>query len=178
MGSIHILAKDKAARAPSSEICNSCEEPLPVQAENKTIFLTFCTKDRWTLPESVRVEVLHHCLHDHGTKMHVHGVVVMPDHVHMVFTPLPDPTGCPYTLAEITNAIKGASAHTINRALGRDGCVWQDESFDHVLRRDEAIAAKVAYICENPIRKGLCRRWDEYPWLWREPCSPAALGWG
>jgi REP element-mobilizing transposase RayT len=137
-----------------------------LQADTKTIFLTFCTHNHLILPESLRTQVLNHCLHDHGTKIHVHGVVVMPDHVHMVFTPLCDASGCPYTLAEISNGIKGASSHTINHALHRKGPVWQDESFDHMLRRDEAIAAKVQYICENPIRKGLCQHIEEYPWLW------------
>ncbi len=139
-----------------------------LQAEDKTIFLTFFTQDRWVLPEPIRTQILYHCLHDHGTKMHMHGVVVMPDHVHMVFTPLSDAAGCAYTLAEITNGIKGASSHAINRTLGRSGPLWQDESFDHVLRCDEAIAAKVEYICENPIRKHLCRSEDDYPWLWRD----------
>ena len=64
-----------------------------LQVDGKTIFLTFCTRDRWILPESVRDQVLHHCLHDHGSKVRVHGVVVMPDHVHMVFTPLQDANG-------------------------------------------------------------------------------------
>ncbi len=137
-----------------------------LQADAKTIFLTFCTHNHLVLPESVRTEVLSHCLHDDGAKIHVHGVVVMPDHVHRVFTPLSDANGCPYTLAEVSNSIKGASAHTINRVLNRRGPVWQDESFDHVLRREEVIAAKVQYICENPIRKGLCQRTEEYPWLY------------
>ena len=79
-----------------------------LQVEGKTIFLTFCTTDHLILPESIRTQVLRHCLHDHGSKMHVHGVVVMPDHVHMVFAPLWDARGYPYTLAEITNGIKGA----------------------------------------------------------------------
>lgn len=139
-----------------------------LQVEGKTIFLTFCTEDRWVLPEPVRDQVLRHCLYDHGTKVRVHGVAVMPDHVHMVLTPLWDAKGCSYSLAEITNGIKGASAHTVNRVLGRKGPVWQEESFDRVLRCDEAIKAKVEYICANPIRKGLCKTIDEYPWLWRE----------
>jgi putative transposase len=151
-----------------------------LQVEGKRIFLTFCTKDHLILPEPVRTQMLHHCLHDHGIKIHVHGAVVMPDHVHMVFTPLCDARGYPYTLAEITNGIKGASAHSINRMLGRKGPVWQDESFDRVLRCGEAVRAKVEYVCANPIRKGLCRSEDEYPWLWREwidgVCSSAAPG--
>jgi len=62
--------------------------------------------------------------------------------------------------------IKSASAHQINRALNRVGQIWQHESFDHVLRREESIEAKVQYICENPVRAGLVKSPEEYPWLW------------
>lgn len=41
---------------------------------------TFSTHHRWILPESVRDVVLKHCLHDYGTKLWIHGLVVMPDH--------------------------------------------------------------------------------------------------
>ena len=95
-------------------------------------------------------------------------MVVMPDHVHIIFTPLKDNEGNPFGLAEIMSGIKGASAHSINQALNRRGRVWQDESFDHVLRSDESTYSKVLYICENPVRKGLVATEDEYPWLWRE----------
>jgi len=156
---------DRPAKAGKAEY----RRHLPhLQVEGKTIFLTFCTKDHLILPGPVRTQVLHHCLHDHGSKMHVHGAVVMPDHVHMVLTPLWDARGYLYTLGEITNGIKGASAHSVNRMLRRKGPVWQDESFDRVLRCNEAVRAKVEYICTNPVRKGLCQNPDEYPWLWRE----------
>jgi len=139
-----------------------------LQVEDKPLFVTFSTYRRWQLPDSVKDFVLKHCLHDHGIKLQVHGVVVMPDHVHMIFTPLKDKDGNPFGLAEIMNGIKGASAHSVNRALNRRGPVWQYESFDHVLRSDEKIASKVEYICDNPVRKGLVNQEDDYPWLWRE----------
>jgi REP element-mobilizing transposase RayT len=131
-------------------------------------FITFITFTRWVLPEPIRGLVLKHCLHGHRIKLQVHGVVIMPDHVHMIFTPLKDGQGNPYGLAEIMNGIKGASAHSINKALNRKGRVWQSESFDHVLRSDESIHSKVQYICENPVRKSLVESMDNYPWLWRE----------
>jgi len=40
------------------------------------------------LPEDVRSIVLSSCLHDDGIKMKVYVAVVMPDHVHVIFTPL------------------------------------------------------------------------------------------
>jgi REP element-mobilizing transposase RayT len=139
-----------------------------LQAEDKTYFVTFTTYRRWHLPESVREIIIRHCLHDHNTKLHVHGVIVMPDHVHMVFTLLRDKTGTTFGISEIMNGIKGSSAHSINRLLKRKGHVWQDESFDYILRSEEKMESKVEYICQNPVRKGLVKKVDDYPWLWRE----------
>jgi REP element-mobilizing transposase RayT len=139
-----------------------------LQPEGRTFFVTFSTWKRWILPESVRPLVLRHCVHDHERRLLLHGAVVVPDHVHLVLTPLLDEHGAPYPLSTLLSSIKGASAHSINRALGRRGHVWQDESFDHVLRSDESAARKVEYICQNPVRKGLVASEDEYPWLWRE----------
>jgi len=145
-----------------------------LQVEDKPLFVTFATHKRWVLPESIRQVVLKHCLHDHEVKLQVHGIVVMPDHVHLIFTPLKDNKGNPFGLAEIMSGIKGASAHRINKALNRHGHVWQDESFDHVLRSEESVHSKVQYICENPIRKGLVSDVEDYPWLWREWVEGAA----
>jgi len=139
-----------------------------LQVEDKPLFVTFVTLNRWVLPESVRDLVLKHCLHDNWVKYHLHGVIVMPDHVHMIFSALTDDEGKSFGLAEIMNGIKGASAHTINKTLGRRGRVWQREFFDHVLRSDESAQAKAQYICENPVRKGLVKELDDYPWLWRD----------
>ncbi len=73
-----------------------------------------------------------------------------------------------YSLAEIMDAIKGASAHKVNKLLGCKGTVWQAESFDHVLRSSESLDAKIIYLLENPVRAGLVRDWVEYPWLWKK----------
>ena len=145
-----------------------------LQIENTPTFVTFATWKRWLLPPSVRSLVLEHCVHDNGTKHHLHGAVVMPDHVHLVLTPLADARGVVYGLPEILGGIKGASAHRVNRALNRRGRVWQVESFDRVLRSEESVEQKVEYICQNPVRAGFVSAGDEYPWLWREWIEGAA----
>jgi len=98
----------------------------------------------------------------------------MPDHVHLLFTALRDREGWTFALPEILRAIKGTSARSINRLSGRGGPLWQDESFDHVLRGDESLRETVEYIRQNPVRKGLVRKPEEYVWLWVEPdlCGP------
>ena len=91
----------------------------------------------------------------------------MPDHVHLLLTPLLKADRSPYSLPEIMHAIKGTSARRINLLLTRTGPVWQEEFFDHVLRSNESLAEKSHYICQNPVRAGLVRNESEYSWLWR-----------
>ena len=90
----------------------------------------------------------------------------MPDHVHLLLTPLTDELGWPYPLPRIMKLIKGTSARSVNQLLATAGPVWQEESFDHVLRSDENFADTVEYIRQNPVRKGLVARAEDYPWLW------------
>jgi REP element-mobilizing transposase RayT len=90
----------------------------------------------------------------------------MPDHVHLLFTALRDADGWTFALPEILRAIKGASARSINKLGGRTGRVWQDESFDHVLRGNESLRETIEYICQNPVRKGLVEKPEDYQWLW------------
>jgi REP element-mobilizing transposase RayT len=149
-----------------------------LQRTAKPHFVTFCTHLRWKLPDEARSIALRSCLHDKDTKILLHAAVVMPDHVHLIFTPLVYSEKSEVnSLAEIMDGIKGASAHLINRELGRKGKVWQTESFDRVLRSSENLEQKVAYVLENPVRWGLVGWWEEYPWAWRrEYDNPHAPG--
>ena len=140
-----------------------------LQRDFKPHFVTFCTFERLILPASARDVTLECCLRGNGVTMNLHVCVVMPDHVHLIFTPLINAQRNEITsLARIMNAIKGASSHEINRALRRTGQVWQAESFDHVLRSSENLDAKIAYVFANPVRAGLVANSDDYRWLWRK----------
>ncbi len=90
----------------------------------------------------------------------------MPEHVHLLLTPLEDEEGWPNGLPAILKAIKGTSARSINKLLGSDGPVWQEESFDHVLRSQESLEEKLEYIRQNPVRRGLANKPEDYRWLW------------
>ena len=138
-------------------------------------FITFVTKFRWILPPAARDIVLSSCCHDHRIRYELYVAIVMPDHVHMVLTPLLEVEGQQiHSLVEIMRTVKSASAHLINRRLKHQGPIWQEESFDHVLRASEGLDAKVDYILQNPVRKRLVKGWREYPWIWRRADAPAA----
>jgi REP element-mobilizing transposase RayT len=88
----------------------------------------------------------------------------MPDHAHLLFDPYEE-----WSLARIQKRIKGNAARLINKRRRERGTFWQHESFDHILRSDEAVRQKAEYICMNPVRAGLVQSADDdYPWLWRE----------
>jgi REP element-mobilizing transposase RayT len=112
--------------------------------------------------------VLQHCLHEHLKRIRLYAAVVMPDHVHLLFTPLRDQETRSYNLAVVVQAIKGSSAHSINKLLGRSGPVWQEEYFDHVVRSYESLRERIEYIRQNPVRRGLARTPEQYPLLWAE----------
>jgi REP element-mobilizing transposase RayT len=140
-----------------------------VQKDNRAIFITFATHQRWHLPDLARDLTMEACAHVHNKKCILHAAVIMPDHVHLILTPLADENGS-FSIPQIMHAIS-ESAHRINKALNRKGRVWQDESFDHVLRGDESLASRTAYILENPVRAGLVKDSTVYRWLWRQPES-------
>jgi REP element-mobilizing transposase RayT len=138
------------------------------QKNNRALFITYSTWHRWKLPDIARTLALEACVHANGRKCALFAAAVMPDHVHLICIPLSDHGGV-FAIPEITQSIKSESAHRINKALGRTGHVWQDESFDHVLRSDESLQQKAAYILTNPVRAGLVRNVVDYRWLWWDP---------
>ena len=41
---------------------------------------------------------------------------------------------------------------------------WQKGFFDHVLRTAESYEQKWHYVRENPVRAGLAKRWEDWPY--------------
>lgn len=141
-----------------------------LQRDGKRHFVTFVTKGRWILPEWARDIVLECIRHDDAVRYDLDAAVVMPDHAHLVLTPgIDEQRERVIPLFEIMKAIKGASARKINQRLGCHGAIWQEESFDRVLRSSEDVDAKVLYVMENPVRKGIVSNWCEYHWSWHRP---------
>jgi putative transposase len=94
------------------------------QRDDRPLFVTFRTIRSLILNESAKDLVMQHCLYDHSRRIDLHTLVIMPDHVHLLFTALRDADGWTFSLPEIMKAIKGTSARSINklrRGNGRSG---------------------------------------------------------
>ena len=113
------------------------------------------------------VDAMHHF---DGQRYELGSYVVMPNHVHGIVRPLvcdEEP------LERILQSWKRHAARQINRHLGLTGHLWQEESFDRIIRDEEHLWRAIQYIGANPSKAGLTR--DQCP-AWIRP-EWVRLGW-
>ena len=85
-----------------------------------------------------------------GEKVEHHSWVIMPNHVHVLFTPN-------LLLEKLMQAWKGVSARRIGK-----GKIWQKNYRDTLIRDGEHFANAVRYIRRNPakLREGTFTLWE------------------
>jgi len=103
-----------------------------------------------------------------GQRYDLLAFTIMPNHVHIVLTPLPDGAGKCYPLARIMHTMKGYTAGQANRLLGRAGAFWHHESYDHLVRNPPELDRIIAYVLNNPVKAGLVTDWQAWPWTYRK----------
>lgn len=84
--------------------------------------------------------------------------VIMPDHIHL-FVRIEGGS----KLSDFVRLLKQELTKTL-RGLGVQDDIWQPGFFDRLLRYSESYYSKWNYVRENPVRAGLVREPDEWPW--------------
>lgn len=104
-------------------------------------------------------DIVRDCLlHFNRQRYYLFAFVVMNDHVHVIVKPLEE-----HKLSKILHTWKSYTAHQVNRVEKRQGPLWQDESYNHILRDENELQQKAYYVVTNPVR-----RWPEsrdYQWV-------------
>ncbi len=108
-------------------------------------------------PEVARL-VQNALLHFDGERCRLHAWVVMPNHVHVLITPLEG-----HPLAEIVHSWKSYTANEANKLLGISGPFWQPEYYDRFIRDEQHYRAAIEYIEVNPVKAGLCAKPEDWP---------------
>ena len=103
-----------------------------------------------------------------NTKWKIFTAVVLPDHVHALVQPLPHPGDGIYHLAEILHSVKSFTSHKITDLRGVKGSLWQDESYDRIVRDEGEFLEKWNYIRNNSVKAGLADRPENYPWFYEK----------
>jgi REP element-mobilizing transposase RayT len=114
------------------------------------------------------VDTMHHF---DGQRYELGCYVVMPNHVHVVVRPFDDEDNA---LEYILQSWKRYAAREINASVQRSGSLWQEESFDRIIRDGEHLARVIHYVGSNPRKAGLdvlrYARWIRPEW--------ETIGWG
>ena len=129
-------------------------------------FVTACACDR--KPILTKREI-HEAFLAFAHRGEAHGAyigayVIMPDHLHLFVALEPD-----RQLSLWMKSLKNSLSKAL-RGLTIPAPHWQKGFFDHVLRSDESYSQKWEYVRDNPVRAGLAKSFEEWPYggeLWR-----------
>jgi putative transposase len=127
-----------------------------------TYFITASAYEKQSLFQSDQmaqlfIEVLFH--YQRQGRYHLHEFVVMPDHFHLLLTPI-----IPVTIEKAVQFIKGGFSYRARKELGFAGEIWQTSFYDRRVRDAEEYARFRHYIHMNPVRRGLVAAPEEFPY--------------
>ena len=90
-------------------------------------------------------------LHFDRERYRLHAWTIMPNHGHVLATPLGE-----HSLSAILQAWKSFTARKANEILVRKGSFWAPEYFDRAIRDEAHYSNALTYIAMNPVKAGLC----------------------
>ena len=102
-------------------------------------------------------------LHFHEQRYEVGCLAAMANHCHLTMRPLAG-----FDLEKEIGAIKRTTARFINKRESLTGKLWQQESYDRIIRAEEHLYRVVQYIGRNPHKAGIPKsnwvRWMNPKW--------------
>lgn len=171
-------------------------------ARDPLCFVTACTEDRKPILANTNVheDFQKFCEVELARGIFVGKYVLMPDHLHLFVAfgeeyeaalvesrtcrSQTDATGegavaavCDRRLSPLSEwmkSLKNSLSKTL-RGMGVPAPHWQKSFFDHVMRSEESYTEKWLYVVENPVRKRLVTRPEEWPYQ-GEICPLEARG--
>ena len=87
----------------------------------------------------------------------IHDYVIMPDHVHVLFTTYGD-----LPADEAIQQLQRRFAEEVAREFGYDGEVWETSFHNDKVTTAEECSRCVKKIHSNPVRNGFCEKPGEY----------------
>jgi len=123
----------------------------------------------WFREPKYAAELERAILHFHDQRYEIGCFAIMANHCHLVIRPFDS-----HELEGEVGSMKSVTTQFVNRAEALSGDLWQQESYDRIIRDEEHLYRVVQYVGTNPRRAGLPRK------SWRRWINPGwkTLGWG
>ncbi len=135
---------------------------LPSFSRQPLLFITTCTSERKSLLADASAQKILLETWRRSTELDgwfVGRYVIMPDHVHLFAKHALEAKSLP----EWMKTWKSITARRF-LALGMGVApVWQPDYFDRFVRTSAAYEQKWDYLLQNPVRRGLCTRQEDWP---------------
>lgn len=120
-------------------------------------FVTLCVQDRRkVLANSETFEAIKTAIAQ-LRKWHVLAVVIMPDHVHLIVSSVENRE---LSVGDFSTGFK----RVFRKILRFQPWGWQRGCFDRLLRSDDNLHNKWIYVQDNPVRHGLVRKAEDWPY--------------
>jgi putative transposase len=121
--------------------------------------------------------------HFAGERYDLFAFVIMPSHYHWLFQPRKDwvktlPNDDRTPRERIMYSLNRFTSNQCNKALNSSGTFWQNEPYDHWVRDVEELERIMRYIEENPVKAGLVKTPEDWPYSSAALRKALGLEWG
>ncbi len=164
------LAFPVRATNQRAQIMRKTRRHLPhIETDGATYFITFTLREGVTVDLTtppVAAIITGALCYFAGSRYLLYDYTIMPDHAHAIIKPLTEESGR-NSLRKIMHSIKSWTATRINECVGHTGHLWQDESWDRIIRGRADYEETAHYIWNNPMERGLVDDPAKWPWWGR-----------
>ena len=133
-----------------------------------SVAVTLCMRNReHVFTEPQLVDIFTGMLSDAAGKAacSVPAYCFMPDHHHILITGMQQGS-------DVWKAVVNYKQRTgYWLSVHMPGVEWQKDFYDHVIKTPAELAVRARYILDNPVRKGLVQKWQEYPFKGSIGCA-------
>ena len=100
--------------------------------------------------------------HFDGVRYTLLGYCIMPNHVHVLISPMVQEDGNIFSTSHIVYTWKRYTANAINKVLGKRGNLWQKECYDSLVKDKAGLGRVLEYIVNNPVKANLVKDWRDW----------------
>jgi putative transposase len=134
--------------------------------EQSTIyFITFCVADRKSVLANATTWEFCRSTFERLDQWTVLAAIAMPDHLHLLIAPVSDRDASVTEFAKWFKRWFNEAYWSGRQSLSESArnWMWQEGCFDRLLRSDESLSEKWEYLRQNPVRAGLAKEPDDWP---------------
>ncbi len=127
-----------------------------------TYFITICAHMQQNLfqrDEVAQLMIVTFRKYQAAGEFELHEYVIMPNHIHVLVS-----LGDEQPLSRVVQLIKGRFSHVLRQNGISFRQVWQQRHHSRRIRDGNEFAEIVEYIRQNPVRKGLAPKAEDYPY--------------